>query len=323
MLQFAALEAGGTKFVCGVGSGPSDLRTIRIPAVTPEKTIPRCLDFFRQSGPLAALGVGSFGPIDRERGFITTTPKAGWRDCDLAGPFRGALNIPVAFDSDVNAAILGESRWGAARGMDNCLYLTIGTGIGGATLHTQSEMGHIRLPRVVEDESFPGICPFHGDCLEGLASGLAIAARCGQPGESLASDHPVWEIEAHYLALAIANFSYTLAPARVIIGGGVMQQTHLFPKIRSRLATLLNNYVAAPELVQPALGSLSGVLGALALAERCFDNAERCFDNMATDASGSGFSGPRSGVYRRGEDDLRSSRAEKGAQTACNDAKQE
>jgi len=266
MPQFAALEAGGTKFVCGVGTGPSNLDTIQIPTTTPDETIARCLDFFRQAGPLAALGIGSFGPIDRERGFITSTPKAGWRDCDLAGRFRAALNIPVAFDSDVHAAILGETRWGAARGVDNCLYLTIGTGIGGATLSTHSEMGHIRLPRPTEDASFPGVCPFHGDCLEGVASGTAIAARCGQPGEGITPSHPVWQIEAHYLALAIANFNYVLSPPRVIIGGGVMRQAHLFQKIGSRLTTLLNNYVVTPELVPPALGSLSGVLGALAMA---------------------------------------------------------
>ena len=315
MPQFAALEAGGTKFVCGVGSGPLDLRTIRIPTTTPEETIARCLDFYRQSGQLTAMGIGSFGPIDRERGFITSTPKAGWRDCDLASPFRAALNIPVAFDSDVNAAILGETRWGAARGVENCLYLTIGTGIGGATLNTHSEMGHTRLPRLAEDASFPGVCPFHGDCLEGLASGPAIAARCGQPGENLASDHPVWQIEAHYLALAIANFTYTLSPDRVIIGGGVMQQAHLFPRIRSCLQALLNNYVAAPELVQPALGNLSGVLGALAMAETRSDN-------MSTHAPASAFSGPRSRVDRGGEDDLRSSGAEKGPEGASDETKQ-
>jgi fructokinase len=267
MPKFAALEAGGTKFVCGVGSGPSDLRTTRIPTTTPEETISRCLDFFHQCGPLAALGIGSFGPIDRERGFITSTPKAGWRDCDLAGPFLAALNIPVVFESDVNAAIFGETRWGAARGVENCLYLTIGTGIGGATLRTQSEMGHVRLQRPAEDASFPGVCPFHGDCLEGLASGPAIAARCGRPAESLPSSHPFWQIEAHYIALAIANFTYTLSPARVILGGGVMQQAHLFQRIRSRLTLLLNNYVAVPELVPPELGNLSGVLGALAMAQ--------------------------------------------------------
>jgi fructokinase len=266
MPQFGALEAGGTKFVCGVGSGPSDLRTIQIPTTTPDETVGRCLDFFRQYGPVAALGIGSFGPIDRERGFITSTPKASWRDCDLTGPFRAALNIPLAFDSDVNAAILGETRWGAAREVENCLYLTIGTGIGGATLYTHSEMGHIRLPRPAEDESFPGVCPFHGGCFEGLASGPAIAARCGQPAESIPPGHSVWQIEAHYLAFAIANFTYTLSPARVILGGGVMQQAHLFQKIRSSLTTILNNYVATPEVVPPALGNLSGVLGALAMA---------------------------------------------------------
>ncbi len=221
-------------------------------------------------------GSVSFGPIDRERGFITSTPKAGWRDCDLAGPFVTALNIPVIFESDVNAAIFGETRWGAARGVDNCLYLTVGTGIGGAALisgkalYGTSHAGNgatcvCRAWRKMHRS--PVFAPFHGDCLEGVASGPAVATRCGRPGEKIPPGHPFWQIEAQYLALAIANFTYTLSPARVILAGGVMQQAHLFEKIRSRLTSLLNNYVAVPELVPPELGNLSGVLGALAMAQ--------------------------------------------------------
>ena len=276
MPLFAALEAGGTKFVCGIGSGPADLLTLEIPTTLPQETIDRCIDFFRREAgaDLEALGIAAFGPVDLTSGCITSTPKPGWRDCDLVGPLRGALEVPVVFQTDVNSALTGEARWGAARGIENCLYLTIGTGIGGAALASgrllkgasHPEMGHIRIPRLTEDVGFPGVCPFHADCLEGLASGPAIAARAGRPGESLPADHPAWQLEAQYLALGLASLVCTLSPECCILGGGVMQQSQLLEMIQTRLGPLLNGYVPAPQLVRPALGIRSGVLGALALA---------------------------------------------------------
>ncbi len=240
----------------------------------------RAIDFFR-GAKLSALGIGSFGPVGTDRrspdwGHITTTPKTAWRHCDLAGPIQRALGVPVGFDTDVNAAALGEARWGAARGIDDFLYLTVGTGIGGGAVASgrvvhglsHPEMGHIRIPHDWNRDPFAGSCPYHGDCLEGLASGPAIAARWGMPAEELPVDHPAWMLEAHYLALAVVNFACTLSSALVIFGGGVMRRAQLFPMIRSEAARLTNGYITLPEIVPPRLGERSGVCGALALAER-------------------------------------------------------
>ncbi|HVW10485.1 MAG TPA: ROK family protein [Bryobacteraceae bacterium] len=276
--MFGAIEAGGTKFVCGVGTGPDDLRTVRIATGDPEPTIAAAIAFLREAGGdrLRAIGIGSFGPICTSRhqqkwGYITSTPKTAWRDCDLAGPIQKAFDIPVGFDTDVNAAVLGEARWGAARDGEDSLYLTVGTGIGGGAIaggrlvHGTShpEMGHIRIPH---DDSFSGVCPYHGDCLEGLASGPAIRARWGKPAEELPEDHPAWRAEARCLALAIVNFAAVLSTRRVILGGGVMRHTSLYTAIRHDVHRLLNGYVNPPEIVPPELGDRAGVCGALALA---------------------------------------------------------
>lgn len=288
---YGGIEAGGTKFVCAVASGPDDIRAeVRFPTTTPDETIARAVDFFRaQPAELAAVGIASFGPVDPNpasstSGFITTTPKPGWANTDLAGTIRRALGLPVGFDTDVNGAALGEHRWGAARGLDTFIYLTIGTGIGGGgmvggqLMHglIHPEMGHIRLPHDWEADPFPGTCPYHGDCLEGLASGPALEARWGQSAKTLSPDHPAWPLQVHYLALALVNFICTLSPQRVIIGGGVMNQAQLFPLVRAEVQALLNGYVQAPEIldhidqyiVPPALGGRAGVLGAIALAAR-------------------------------------------------------
>ncbi|HEU5021667.1 MAG TPA: ROK family protein [Bryobacteraceae bacterium] len=276
--MFGAIEAGGTKFVVGVGTGPDDLRTVRIPTAEPASTIAAAIAFLREAGggKLQAVGIGSFGPICTDRrsprwGYITSTPKTAWRDCDLAGPVQRALGIPAGFDTDVNAAALGEARWGAARDGEDSVYLTVGTGIGGGAIvagrlvHGTShpEMGHIRLPH---DDSFPGVCPYHGDCLEGMASGSAIHARWGKPAEELPEDHPAWVAEARYLALAVVNFAAILSTRRVILGGGVMRHAQLYPAIRNEVARLLNHYIGVPEIVAPELGDRAGVCGALALA---------------------------------------------------------
>lgn len=291
---YGAIEAGGTKFVCAVGTGPDDLRAeTRFPTTTPRETIGRAIAFLceqREShGPLAAVGIASFGPVDLDRGsttwgHVTTTPKPGWAQTDLAGLVAAALGAPVAFDTDVNGAALGEGRWGAARGLDTFVYVTVGTGIGGGgmvggeLMHglVHPEMGHMRLPRDPAADPFAGCCPFHGDCLEGLASGPAIEARWGRPATELPEDHPAWALEAEYLALACVNLTVMLSPQRIILGGGVMQQPQLFPAIRRRLLERLAGYVQSPAIlddvetyvVPPGLGGRAGALGALALAQR-------------------------------------------------------
>jgi fructokinase len=292
---YGAVEAGGTKFVCAVGTGPDDIRSeTRFPTTTPAETLGRTVEFLRteagRHGPLAAVGVASFGPVDLAPssptyGFITSTPKPGWADADVAGHVSRALGVPVGFDTDVNAAALAERQWGAARGLDTLVYLTVGTGIGGGgivdgrLMHglIHPEMGHIHVPHDRADDPFDGVCPYHGDCLEGLASGPAMKARWGRPAEELPDDHPAWAVEAGYLAHALAIYVCVLSPQRIVLGGGVMESPQLFPLIRARLVRLLNGYVQAPEIVQdidryvvpPALGNRAGVLGALALGERC------------------------------------------------------
>ncbi len=290
-MLYGGIEAGGTKIVCALGSSPADVRAeTRIPTTTPEETLGKIITFFQQqASPIAALGIGAFGPLSPDPaapdyGFITTTPKPGWANVDVAGTIGRALGVPVGFDTDVNVAALGEARWGAAQGLTTFLYLTVGTGIGGGGLSNgrlmhgllHPEMGHILLPHDRQSDPFPGICPYHGDCLEGMASGPAMRARWGEAAETLPVDHPAWALEAHYLALACVNFICTLSPQRIILGGGVMNQSQLFPLIRQEAQSLLNGYVQAPAILQhidayivpPALAGRAGVLGAFALAEQ-------------------------------------------------------
>ena len=294
MSLYGAIEAGGTKFVCAVGTGPDDLRAeARFPTTTPLETLDRTISFFKEQQerlgePLIALGVGSFGPVDPNPasptfGFVTTTPKPGWANADVVGALRKVFPIPVGFDTDVNAAALGEHRWGAAQGLDTFIYLTIGTGLGGGgmvggrLIHglVHPEMGHIRIPHDWAADPFPGACPYHGDCFEGLAAGPAWERRLQQRGETVPENHPVWALEAHYIALGLVNLILTLSPERLILGGGVMQQAHLFPLVRQEVLILLAGYVQAAEIlnnceryiVPPGLGGRSGVLGALALAQ--------------------------------------------------------
>jgi fructokinase len=279
MSTYGGLEAGGTKFVCAIGTGPDDLVRESFPTTTPEETIGRAITFFRDRAPLRALGIASFGPVDLNPrsatyGYITSTPKPGWRDTDIAGMMARALGAPVQFDTDVNAAALAESRWGSAHGLDDVVYITVGTGIGGGALvggrlvHglLHPEMGHMRLPHDRIADPFAGICPFHGDCLEGLACGPAIEQRWGVRAECLPPDHPAWRLEARYLAAGVVNLICTLSPRRIIMGGGVMEQAQLFPMIREEVGALLKGYVAEPEIGPPGLGANAGVLGAIALA---------------------------------------------------------
>jgi len=292
MALYGGLEAGGTKFVCAVGSGPEDLSEVaRFSTTTPAETMGAVVEWFRQQHartPLAAIGVSSFGPLEPNPGaplfgHITTTPKPGWHNADIVGPLRRATGLPVGFDTDVNGAALGEYRWGAAQGLDTVVYLTVGTGLGGGGLvggrliHglLHPEMGHMLLRRDPAVDPYPGYCVYHGDCFEGLVCGPAIAARWGTPAHELPPDHPAWDLESDYLAQGLVNIILVLSPQRIILGGGVMEQAHLFPRVRKRVQAQLNGYIQKPEIeenidayiVPPLLGGRAGVLGAIALAQ--------------------------------------------------------
>ena len=289
------IEAGGTKFVCLVGSGPDDSRAeIRYPTTTPAETLGRAITFFQEQAaqlgePNQAVGVACFGPIDVRKssptyGYITTTPKKGWANTDIVGPLRQALHVPVAFDHDVAAAGIGEGVWGAAIGLSNFIYMTIGTGIGGGVIIdgkpvyglVNPEIGHMRLPHDFSRDPFPGNCPYHGDCLEGLACGPALKDRWKVAGNELPLDHPAWDLEAESLALAVQNLVITTSPEMIIRGGGVMDQPQLFPKLRRRVLELLNGYVQSDRIlnhideyiVPPGLGNRAGGLGAIAAARQ-------------------------------------------------------
>ncbi len=285
---YGGIEAGGTKFVCAVGSGPQNIvDEIRFPTTTPNETIQQVYDFFiPYMDQLHGIGLGSFGPFDVDPasstyGYITTTPKPHWGNTNILGMLLEKLNLPLAIDMDVVIAGLGESKWGASQGLSHSLYLTIGTGIGGGfivdgkPLHglVSLEMGHIRIPHDFELDPFRGACPYHGDCFEGLAAGPAVEARFGQRGETLPDDHPFWNVEATYIAQSLVNFILTLAPQRIIIGGGVMQKKFIFPAVRKKVQELLNGYInhdlilkdVDQYIVPPALGNHAGVLGAIAL----------------------------------------------------------
>jgi len=272
---WGGIEAGGTKFVCAVATEDGRIvERAQFPTGSPVPTVAEAVDFFRAASAkrdeLAGIGIASFGPVDLAAGRITSTPKAGWRNFGIAEAVREQLGVKVFFDTDVNAAALAEGRWGAARGVDTFVYLTVGTGIGGGAVaggrlihgFHHPEMGHIRVPH---DGSFAGICPYHGDCLEGLACGKALEQRCGCRAEDLPCDRPEWREEARLLAHGLVNCICILSPELIVMGGGVMKQAALFPAIRAHVADLLKGYVPIPEIVPPALGDDAGVLGAVAL----------------------------------------------------------
>jgi fructokinase len=291
-LLFGAVEAGGTKFVVAIGNGRGDiLAHERFPTTDPVATLGvmnRLLRELSQAfGRLAAIGVACFGPVELDRasaryGFIGQTPKVGWSGTDIAGALAREFRCPIGFETDTNAPALAERRWGAARDVEDLLYLTIGTGIGGGVIVRGTpihglmhpEVGHIHPRRHPLDAGFAGVCPFHGDCLEGLASGPAIVARTGTMLQELDDGHPQWEIEADYLGQLCAQLVLTVSPQRIVLGGGVMSQARLLPLIRARMQHWLGAYIDRREvlagvdgyLVAPALGDRAGVLGALVLA---------------------------------------------------------
>jgi fructokinase len=286
---YGGIEGGGTKFVCAVGTGPEDIQIEKkFPTTSPEETLCKVVEFFKGVEGLSALGVACFGPLGLDPtspkfGHILSTPKPGWTNIDVVGFLRSAIDIPVGFDTDVNGAALAEERWGAAKGFDPVLYMTIGTGIGGGLLVNgkllhgliHPEMGHLLIRHDWQSDPFKGTCPFHSDCFEGLASGLAIEARWGQKAEILSPDHPAWNLEAHYIALALESYICTISPQKIILGGGVAQQIHILPLVRKKVQEMLSGYIQSPNIIEniseyivlPSLGNRSGVLGAIALAE--------------------------------------------------------
>jgi fructokinase len=288
----AGVELGGTKCVCILGSGPQDVRAqVSIPTGQRDSTlagINSVLDGWRDThGPFEALGLASFGPIDlrsqsKTFGHITSTVKPGWEGTDVFGRLGGQRNIPVQINTDVNGAALAEGRWGAARGLDDFAYITVGTGIGVGLIVSgrpvfgcnHTELGHIRIARLAGD-TWPGICQFHGDCLEGLASGPAIGARAGVPGGDVPADSPVWEPVTHALGQLLHTMLLATAPKRILIGGGVVGgRPELLARIRAQFVKSLNGYLDLDDLtvgvdryvVSPGLGALAGPLGALAVA---------------------------------------------------------
>lgn len=286
--MLAGIDAGGTEFKCIVGRNPNEVvAEYRVSVTTPEQTLDECVVFFNGvsagTSGFKALGIGSFGPLSLQQtaadyGSITSTPKPGWQNTDIVGYFRRELQIPVAFDTDVNAALLAEARWGAAQDLHSAVYVTIGTGIGagvmmdGRLVHgaMHSEAGHMLLPRAPGD-AYAGCCPFHGDCAEGLASGLALAHRTGRNPPDLPDSDPVWQLEADYLACLCVNLALCYSPQRIVLGGGVMQRRGLLPGIQARFDGLMNGYIgkslnAKTLIVAAGLGARAGAFGALALA---------------------------------------------------------
>lgn len=276
-MPFGAIEAGGTKFLCGVGTTLDDLQFIEVPTTTPEETLRHVAGFLLDQ-KIGAIGLGCFGPVDLNRqsptyGHITATPKLAWRNFDIVGWLERELKVPVAFDTDVNAAALGEGQWGAAQGMSDFLYFTAGTGIGGAAVTggrlvhgvMHPEMGHIPVRRHPQD-TFAGLCPSHGDCLEGLASGPALAARCGVPAQQLPETHAAWDMEAFYIAQAAAGAALFYSPEAIVFGGGLFHQPHLLPRVQSAYERLLAGYLARPARLLPTHLANAGLAGALILA---------------------------------------------------------
>jgi fructokinase len=285
-MLFGALEAGGTKMVLAVGNEDGEiLEQISIPTETPSITVSKIVDYFKDKN-IEALGIGSFGPVDLNRnsktyGYITSTPKLAWANYDIVGNIKNELKIPIGFDTDVNASVLGEATWGSIKGLSSGIYITIGTGVGvgvymnGELLHgmLHPEAGHILLGKHPKD-TFEGVCPYHPNCLEGMASGPSIEKRWNKKAIELKDQVEVWEMEAFYIAQGIANYILTLSPHKIILGGGVMHQEQLFPFIRKQVAELLNGYINTPQIkdldnyiVPASLQDNQGIMGCIQLAK--------------------------------------------------------
>ncbi|MDF2907883.1 MAG: Fructokinase [Herbinix sp.] len=284
-MLYGALEAGGTKMVLAIGNEKGEiLEQLALPTETPEITMINIVDYFKKK-QIEALGIGSFGPIDLDKksktyGCITSTPKLAWVNFNIVKHLKEALQIPIGFDTDVNASVLGEATWGIMKGLDSGIYITIGTGIGvgvymnGSLLHgmLHPEAGHVLLSKHADD-TFEGICPYHPNCFEGLASGPAIEKRWNKKAYELQDDQKVWELESFYIAQGLVNYILTLSPHKIVLGGGVMHQEQLFPLIRKEVGRLLNGYIKTPQMeeldqyiVPASLNDNQGIMGCLQLA---------------------------------------------------------
>jgi fructokinase len=293
----AGVELGGTKCICMLGTGPEDVRDeVVIPTTDPAATLAAIRAVLKRwhagATPFEAIGIASFGPLDLRRssktyGYITSTAKPGWQYADVLGTLTDGLAVPVGFDTDVNGAAVAEGLWGGARGLNHYAYITVGTGIGVGLVvddkpmmgFSHAELGHTRIGRQAGDD-WSGACPYHGDCVEGLASGSAIAARTGTPGATLPADHPVWSPTAHALGQMLHNLVLTAAPERILMGGGVVEaQQHLLPMIRQEMVRSINGYMVAEQLdggldsyvALSSLGGKAGPLGAMALAMSAYE----------------------------------------------------
>ncbi|MFA9398968.1 MAG: ROK family protein [Clostridiaceae bacterium] len=285
-MNYAGIEAGGTKFICAISDENGNIIDKASYKTTfPEETMKDVIGFFKDKD-FSSIGVGCFGPIDpsissKTYGYITSTPKVAWTNYNIIGELKKHFNVPIGFDTDVNGAALGEQKFGAGIGLDSLVYITIGTGIGAGIIVDNNlihgllhpEAGHILLKRHKEDP-YEGKCPYHKDCFEGLASGPAINERWGINAKDISTDHFAWELEAYYIAQALVNYILIVSPKKIIIGGGVMQQEHLFPLIRKNVLDMLNGYVSKKEILEdidnyivyPALGQNAGIKGSFALA---------------------------------------------------------
>ncbi|MCM1135828.1 MAG: ROK family protein [Clostridium sp.] len=290
-MRLGALEAGGTKMVCAVGDETGKIfEQVSIPTITPEETVPQMVEYFKKAG-IEALGIASFGPIDPDKGsatygYITSTPKLPWQNYNIVKAFEDALGCPVGFDTDVNGSVLGEATFGQAKGKNCIAYATIGTGVGvgvfieGKLLHgmLHPEAGHVMIQRR-ESDKYPGKCPYHKNCLEGMAAGPAIEERWGKKAIELKDNEEVWDLEAYYIAQALVGYVLTLSPEMIILGGGVMHQEQLFPMIRNYVKEMLNGYIKTEEIenmdsyiVPASLHDDQGIMGCLELARRALKN---------------------------------------------------
>lgn len=286
-MRIGALEAGGTKMVCAIGDELGNIiERTSIPTETPEVTMPKIIDYFKNAN-VEAIGVGCFGPVDLNKassqyGYITSTPKLAWRNYDIIGEIKQKIGVPIGFDTDVNAAALGEATYGITKGLDVSLYITIGTGVGvgvyvnGQLLHgmLHPEAGHILLVRH-ENDNYEGNCPYHKNCLEGLAAGPAIGKRYGKNAVELSECEEVWKMEAYYIAQALYNYTCMFSPNKIVLGGGVMHQEQLYPLVRQEYLRIMNGYIATKEvrdiehyIVAPTLNDNQGIIGCLELAKR-------------------------------------------------------
>ena len=292
-MYIGALEAGGTKMVCAIYTTEMEfVDRVSFPTTTPDETMPKLIEYYKKFD-VKALGVGGFGPLDLNKqsktfGYITTTPKLAWCDYPLLPTLQKALGIPMEIDTDVNVAAYAEYTLGAAKGLSSCLYVTVGTGIGGGLIlenmpvHglVHPEIGHMLLCPSKDDPAPIGVCPYHASCLEGLATGPSVEKRWGKKAYDLPEDHPAWTLEVEYLSQMCANAIFFFSPEKIILGGGVMQQAHLFPRIHKRTLELLGNYVAHSAILEhidtyivaPGLGTTSGAMGAMLLALKALEN---------------------------------------------------